>query len=654
MADSETKTKKCQKCRKLLDISIYTNEKGDILGKCSPCRIKLVKTTNICKVCGIKAIYNFEGEKNAICCYKHKEVNMINIKHKKCETKGCKKYPVFNFEGKTTPSFCSEHKEVNMIDIKNKKCETKGCKKQPNFNFEGEKNARFCSDHKEVNMIDIKHKKCETKGCKKQPVFNFEGETTPRFCSDHKEVNMIDIKSKTCEAKGCKKQPTFNFEGEKNARFCSEHKEVNMIDIKHKTCETKGCKKQPIFNFEGETTPRFCSDHKEANMIDIKNKTCETKGCKKRPNFNFEGMPRARFCSDHKEVNMIDIKNKTCETKGCKKQPTFNFEGEKNARFCSDHKEVNMINIKSKTCEAKDCKRIPTFNFDGKKNARFCSDHKEVNMIDIKHKKCETKGCKLRASYGLPGTSVTHCSKDKLLGMIIKPTKRCSEDCKEPATHGLKEPLFCEQHADKDHYNLCEQKCTNTKCPYPGRLDILNREGLCVTFCSLIKKDQMMKKYIKKKEEFIGNLLKEDIKQELSHCDEIIDSSCSKVRPDFVFDCGTHVVIIEVDEHQHRSYSNCGNTKEERTRMENRRMFMIFQSFGGPRTIFIRYNPDVFRVNDKIVNVSDKKRHELLLRWVKHYLKNGTEFPMEVKYLFYDEYDEACQKKIIITESDII
>jgi len=615
MADSVTKTKKCQKCRKLLDLSFYTNEKGDILGKCNPCRVKLIKTTNICKVCGIMAIYNFEGEKNAICCSKHKEINMIDVKHKKCEIKGCKTRPTFNFDGEKTPRFCSDHKEVNMMDIKTKKCEIKGCKKISTFNIEGKTSARFCSDHKEVNMIDVKHKKCEIKGCKTRPSFNLDGEKNSRFCCEHKEDNMIIIKIKICEIKGCKKQPAFNFEGKTSARFCSEHKEDNMIDIKHKTCEIKGCKTRPSFNFDGEKTPRFCSDHKE--------------------------------------VNMISIKTKKCETKGCQKIPTFNIEG-KSARFCSDHKEDNMIDVKHKMCEAKDCKRVPTFNFDGEKNARFCFDHKEINMIDIIHKKCETKGCKLRASYGLPGTSVTHCSKDKLSGMIINPTKRCSEECKEPATHGIKDPLFCEQHANKDHYNLCERKCTNTKCPYPDRLDILNREGLCVTFCSLIKKDQMMKKYIKKKEEFIGNLLKEDIKQEMSHRDEIIDSSCSKVRPDFVFDCGTHLVIIEVDEHQHKSYSNCGSTKEERTRMENRRMFMIFQSFGGSRTIFIRYNPDVFRVNNKIVNVFDKKRHELLLRWVKHYLKNGTEFPLEVKYLFYDEYDETCQKKITITESDII
>ena len=533
--------KTCQNCKKTLDILFFTDDKDKVLCKCNICRVKLIKTTNKCKVCGVKAIYNFEGEKEGISC--------------------------------------SKHKDINMIDVKNKKCEYKSCKKKSSFNFEGEKIRRFCYDHKEENMIDIKHKKCEFKDCKKQPSFNFEGQI--KF------------------------------------RFCKEHKEENMIDIKHKNCEFKGCKTRPNFNFEREIKARFCNEHKEENMININDKKCEFKGCEKIPNFNLDGQVKAYFCKDHKEENMIDIKHKNCEFNGCKTRPNFNFEGEVKARFCSKHKEINMINIKDK--------------------------------------KCEFKGCKTLSTFGLPGTTKTHCAKHKFPGMLKHPNKRCTsdEECKEAATHGIKEPLFCEEHALLDHYNLCERKCTNSKCLYPDRIDILNKEGLCVTFCSLIKQDQMIKKYIKKKEVFIGNLLKEEIKQDLSHKDEVIDSSCTKVRPDFVYDCGTHIVIIEVDEHQHKSYSNCGTTKEERQLMENKRMFMIYQSFGGPNVIFIRYNPDSFRVKDKVVTVNDQKRHECLLLWVKHFIKNKSKFPIEVKYLFYDEYDERDQSRINIKEKDL-
>ena len=571
--------KKCHNCKKILNISFFTDDKDKVLSKCNNCRLKLIKTTNKCKVCGIRASFNFEGQ-----------------------IKGVR---------------CSKHKEINMIDIKNKTCEFQGCKTRPTYNLEGEIKARFCNEHKELNMVDIKHKTCEFQGCKTHPSYNLEGEIKARFCFEHKEVNMVDIINKTCEFQGCKKQPNFNLEGEIKARFCSEHKELNMIDIKHKTCEFQGCKKQPHFNFEGEI--------------------------------------KARFCFEHKEINMVNVISKKCEFRECKKRPTYNLEGEIKARFCNEHKEINMVNVKNKTCEFKGCKTLPNFNLEGEIKARFCNEHKENNMVDIKNKKCIL--CKkTRSSFGLPGTSITHCTKHKLSGMIKNPNKRCiSEDeCKEPATHGIKEPLFCEEHALKDHYNLCERNCTNKECHYPDRLDILNREGLCVTFCSLIKQDQMMKKYIKKKEEFIGSLLKEEIKQDLSYKDEVVDISCSKVRPDFVYDCSSHIVIIEVDEHQHKSYSNCGSTKDERQLMENKRMFMIFQSFGGPNVIFIRYNPDSFRVKNKVVTINDQKRHECLLRWVKHYIKNKSEFSLEVKYLFYDEYDEIDKSRIIIEEKDVL
>lgn len=497
--------KKCHNCRKTLDESFFTDDKGKILSKCNNCRVKLFKTSNTCNVCGIRALFNFEGQTDGIKCKKHKDISMINIKTKN----------------------------------NTKKCQFLNCKKIPNFNFEGETLAKFCCQHKEANMINIKTKKCNFQSCKKIPNFNFEGEITGKFCSEHKEPNMIDIKHKTCLFQNCKRQPAFNFEGEKHRKFCSDHKLPNMVNIKHKKCNFLNCKKLPIFNFKDELIPIFCNEHKKNDMI------------------------------------------------------------------------------------------------------------------DIKHSKCNI--CKIRANYNLPGMMPNFCSKHKKEGMISNPTKRCtSKDCKETATHGIKSQLFCETHAPKDHYNLCERKCTNPKCPEPNRLDILNKEGLCVTFCSLIKQDQMMKKHIKKKEEFIGKLLEEEVKQELSHRDEVIDSSCSKNRPDFVYDCGAYFVIIEVDEHQHKSYKNCGTTKDERHKMENKRMFMIFQSFGGPKTIFIRYNPDSFCVNNKVVTVGDKKRHECLLRWVKHYIKNGSENSLEVKYLFYDDYNEGNQETIIIDEKDVL
>jgi hypothetical protein len=170
-------------------------------------------------------------------CATHKEVGMIDIKHKQCEFAGCTKNPAFNLPDEKQAKYCATHKEVGMIDIKHKQCEFAGCTKQPTFNLPDEKQAKYCESHKEVDMIDIIHKKCEFTGCTKQPVFNLEGEKQAKYCTTHKENEMTNVISKQCEfaAEGCTKTPNFNLEGKK-AKYCETHKEDKMINVTSKRC----------------------------------------------------------------------------------------------------------------------------------------------------------------------------------------------------------------------------------------------------------------------------------------------------------------------------------------------------------------------------------------------------------------------------------
>ena len=66
--------------------------------------------------------------------------------------------------------------------------------------------------------------------------------------------------------------------------------------------------------------------------------------------------------------------------------------------------------------------------------------------------------------------------------------------------------------------------------------------------------------------------------------DGFVQTECrgTKRRPDFMFDLGGWVVIVEVDEHQHKT-----NAPE----CEQRRMTEIFATVGRP-VVFIRFNPD--------------------------------------------------------------
>ena len=125
--------------------------------------------------------------------------------------------------------------------------------------------------------------------------------------------------------------------------------------------------------------------------------------------------------------------------------------------------------------------------------------------------------------------------------------------------------------------------------------------------------------------------------------DRPIDQACSRKRPDFIFEAPLgFTVIVEVDEYQHNGYY--GKQGVDKTDCEVVRMRQIFQDNGGAPLVFIRYNPDTFRTNDKIVRVPDQARHDALLRLLRQLLTR-TELPpgdhgrpaaLVAYYLFYD------------------
>ena len=80
-------SKVCAGYKKTLEMSRFT-EKEKIYVKCHDCRLKLVSRKNVCGVCGVRAIYNVEGETVGIRCREHSEPDMLNVITPKCI--GCK------------------------------------------------------------------------------------------------------------------------------------------------------------------------------------------------------------------------------------------------------------------------------------------------------------------------------------------------------------------------------------------------------------------------------------------------------------------------------------------------------------------------------------------------------------------------------------
>jgi hypothetical protein len=310
-----------------------------------------------------------------------------------------------------------------------------------------------------------------------------------------------------------------------------------------------------------------------------------------------------------------------------------------------------MVNVKNKTCEYDGCRKQPVFNIEGETRARYCSYHKEPGMVNVKTKTCEYDGCKTQCNFAYCNQSPSHCAQHKLDYMITKPKRTCigndEEDCKEPATYGKTEPLHCEEHSIEEEICWLVKPCE--KC---GRKnELLNREGLCGVCCDIPFYEESNRQY-KIKETTMVRYLREHIKEgnEIL-ADRIIDSTCNRYRPDILYDCGTHIVVVECDENQHKNYhwESC-SLNRSLEHMEEKRMYEIMVAYGLPAK-FIRWNPDTFKIKGEICKrYNNKKRLELLVKWIKKLIKPITNIENMVSYktLFYDEFrEEDTEFKVI-------
>jgi hypothetical protein len=474
------------------------------------------------------------------------------------------------------------------------------------FAYNKEDKEKFCKIHKHPTMINVKHKRCEYENCKSHPSYGYESDGKRVFCKEHKKTEMIDLKNKKCQFEnGCGKRPLYNLEGEKCAIFCKEHKNPEMINVINKRCQFEDCDKIPSYNFETELRPIFCKKHKQHNMVDILSKKCKFIGCNTQANYNHKNEKIALFCVEHKEQNMINVKSKTCKFQDCVKQPNYNYKDQKIPIFCADHKEYDMVNVKYKSCKYEGCETFPKFNYISEKTAIFCSKHKEPNMVDINHAKCKSENCKTVAIYGYIGQELSYCgkcaSKISYKGLYKTPNKICEDDCKEIAAYGINEPLHCEEHSKPEEICLIVKTCIGCN----RENEIINKEGLCVEYCQPDKKFQQIKQEKKKEKK----------------------------------------VLKYLDDNQHKGYS-----KEENCELV--RMHQIYEALGLP-CIFLRFNPDNYRVNGKLVKINITSRLEQLVLWLKYCFELKEPKGILYKFLYYDNYNETDKNFLEVNDIEL-
>lgn len=614
---------KCIVCKLKVANFNEPGQKGGLYCKAdkTPTAVDVVNAK--CIVCMVKQpCFNFEGL-TAQYCADDAEPGMVNVKAKRCKYPECPTTPAYNYPDQKGGLYCVTHAKEGMVDIYNPKCPE--CGVTANYNFSGAKKGVFCAEHRKEGMVDVKNIKCEHPQCTKVPNFSYPGQPTARFCYEHKEASMVNIHRDVCEQ--CDVTACFNLPGQTKGVRCAAHKDADMVDVKNKKCAHPGCTKQPNFNVPGKLSGAYCAEHKGEGMEQVTGPTCAFTGCTTTPVFHWEGQTKGKFCSQHKEDGMVNVRARHCAYPHCIRQPTFNKPGESSGIFCSEHAPSDYVNIYAITCAQVGCKKTASWNVPGAQKPTHCAEHAQSGMENIVSRRCQV--CDRFPSYGLPGTTSTHCLAHKQVDMVPRPRKYCVEkDCREPALYGVLGTgvLHCEKHQQRDEVNLVERPCLECKLLFP-----LNQDGKC-SYC-----DPTAVKGIKAKELCVKAWLDTEKLVYLSH-DQMVDrGECVRYRPDFVFDAGTHVVILEVDEHQHRHYAcDC-----EQTRMVN-----LSQAFDGRPVLFLRYNPDAYEDGNgkKCQPREGMRRKEVLLR-VRQALAQPPRSLCEVLYLYYDGFTGAAESR---------
>jgi hypothetical protein len=279
---------------------------------------------------------------------------------------------------------------------------------------------------------------------------------------------------------------------------------------------------------------------------------------------------------------MFRTNRKLCEEDNCESYAFYGIMHEE-ARFCNLHKSTNMVNLRGRQCQEPKCKFKPLYGLPGKK-VQFCHFHKQDNMVCINtENKCEMGDCENEYMFMVDDIKycVDHCPNKNYISIIKRTCKYCDID---------------------EHSTFVCNECENTR---------------------------------NKTEWSVVRYLRKNIKTPFKYNISGILQGCSAKRPDISFELLKHFVIVEVDEDQHRSYSEI---------CECARLNEIVNGIGGRSVIFIRFNPDKIKNNGKVIEIPLIDRLDKLINIINDEITNEYDhFIVKLIQLYYDDKYEFYQ-----------
>lgn len=262
-----------------------------------------------------------------------------------------------------------------------------------------------------------------------------------------------------------------------------------------------------------------------------------------------------------------------------------------------------------------DCGQVACFRHHDSDIATHCRRHRQPGMLCTIHVPTFTPP---RGAFRVP--------------VKVTPPTCKHVNCANAPRFGLTKAEYCNEHKNPAMCDYGMHECV--ECHDFNRT---SEEGKCRYCRQLYTKQKAIRLWL------LQNGYKIDL------CDSVVDGDFSNERPDFLFYCDGYVLVLEVDEKQHK-YEPC-----DVIRMKN-----MSQVLGEP-TIFIRYNPDMYDPSRFFAPDTFEERTAILKQILDKYLNLRVKPETASKdlpgyccalYLFFDYYYTGRDWLEVITKWD--
>jgi hypothetical protein len=225
------------------------------------------------------------------------------------------------------------------------------------------------------------------------------------------------------------------------------------------------------------------------------------------------------------------------------------------------------------------------------------------------------------------------------------PHKKRKNRCEHCTPNHKNERTICKHNKRKEHCKDCggSALCKNDWCLTRANSKYKNYCLFC--FIEKFPNEKVVRNY-KIKEKHVVDCVLEKFPNFTWFHDKRIEDGCSLRRPDLFLDYGTHVIMIEIDEHKHESY-DCSCV--------NRRTMELSLDINHRPCVIIRFNPDGYidqhnnkvkspwKIHKKLGVLSIMKTHQEewnnrlknLLDCIDYWTQNPTDKIIEMIELFY-------------------